>query len=194
MSLTTQAQATLTGTGTQGFGSALAIDDFNQDGVADMVVGAVGSGGAIHTYYQDIASFSGSVGGPSLADSTLVSSFNTIGVGQRVQSMGDMNGDGFPELLVTALGEYSSGDTGKAYIVDGLCLDGTTSSVAPASLYQFTAQGANDRFGWASAVGDINGDGIQDMAVSAPYFMPDPNVGLQYGAEGRVYIWLGPTE
>ena len=32
----------------------------------------------------------------------------------------------------------------------------------------------------------VNGDGI-NFAVSAPYYMPDPNSGI---AEGKVYLWM----
>ena len=50
--------------------------------------------------------------------------------------MGDVDGDGYPELLVTALGDYGSGDSGKAYVVDGLCLDGeATTNINAASLF-----------------------------------------------------------
>ena len=39
----------------------------------------------------------------------------------------------------------------------------------------------------ASQAGDINGDGVDDFAVSAPYHMPDPNTGI---SEGKVYLWM----
>ena len=36
-------------------------------------------------------------------------------------------------------------------------------------------------------VGDYRGDSDNDFAVSAPYYMPDPNNGI---SDGKVYVWL----
>ena len=67
-------------------------------------------------------------------------------------------------------------------------MDGeATTNINSASLVQVTAQSANDGFGWAAAVGDINGDGINDFAVSALYHMPDADLGI---ADGKVYVWI----
>ena len=153
-----------------------------------MVFGAKGDGGAIHAYFSGWDASATTINGAGSADSTFTSSYNYAGLGQQMRTLGDVNGDGYPELLVTALGDYGSGDSGKAYVVDGLCLDGeATSNINAASLYQVTAESSNDGFGWAAAVGDINGDGVNDFAVSAPYYMPDPNNGI---SDGKVYIWL----
>ena len=188
VSLSSQASATWTASAGEALGSSLAFDDFDQDGDVDMIIGAKGNGGAIHAYFSGWDSAAGNINGAGSADSSFTSNYSYAGLGQQMRTMGDVNDDGYPDLLVTALGDFGSGDSGKAYVVDGLCLDGQmTSNINAASHYQVTAEGNNDGFGWAAAVGDINGDGVNDFAVSAPYYMPDPSNGV---ADGKVYVWL----
>ena len=188
INILSQASVTWTGATLDALGSSLAFDDFDLDGQTDMVMGAKGNGGALHVHFGGWQSSVGNISGINTADSTFSSGFNFAGLGQQLRSVGDINEDGYPDLLATALGDYGSGDRGKAYVVDGLCLDGEqTNNIDGAALYRITAEGFNDGFGWASAVGDVNGDGINDFAVSAPYYMPDPNSGI---AEGKVYLWM----
>jgi hypothetical protein len=146
----------------------------------------------LYIYYSGWENTTGNASGLGTSSSSFTTSFNYAGVGHQVRSLGDINGDGFPELLATALGDYGSGDSGKAFVMDGLCLDGqSTTNINSASLVQVTSQAASDGFGWAAAVGDINGDGVNDFAVSAPYHMPDPNTGI---ADGKVYLWMSSPE
>ena len=188
VNLETQATATWTGASNGAMGSSLAFDDFNLDGNIDMVIGAKGNGGALYVHYAGWETSTGNISGVNTADSSFTSSFNFAGLGQQMSTVGDINEDGYPDLLATALGDYGSGDYGKAYVVDGLCLDGQmTNNIDGAALYRITGEAINDGFGWAAAVGDINGDGVDDFAVSAPYHMPDPNTGIW---EGKVYLWM----
>jgi len=47
----------------------------------------------------------------------------------------------------------------------------------------------NRNFGRSKAAGDFNGDGLNDLAVSAPYW----GTGTNYNTTGRVYIYSGNT-
>lgn len=95
--------------------------------------------------------------------------------GVKVSAAGDVNGDGFDELLVTA---QSAGGTGRAYLHYG-------SPTGPSVLPSWTASGeiAGDLFGEiATGIGDVNGDGYSDFAVTAPNFAT---------AAGKVYVYHG---
>ncbi|MBK9388315.1 MAG: FG-GAP repeat protein [Planctomycetes bacterium] len=77
--------------------------------------------------------------------------------GQAIASVGDLNGDGVPELLVGAP-LFSSGSGGVALL----------SGANGATIWsQFGTQG-QERLGWAVAgLGDLDGDGFGDFAYSA---------------------------
>ncbi len=108
------------------------------------------------------------------------------GVGSSVALAGDVNGDGFADLIVGAPGS-SETSPGRVYVVFG----GTArSNVSLGSLGArgFSILGANagDRIGGgAAAAGDVNGDGLDDLLVDAPF----ANVG--YGA---TYVVFGKAD
>ena len=86
----------------------------------------------------------------------------------------DFNGDGFGDLAVGAPWEDWAGanDTGLVFVFMGTS-EGLESSFG--CQYYFIDQsprGANeagDRFGYALAVGDVNGNGRPDLVIGAPY-------------------------
>jgi len=100
--------------------------------------------------------------------------------GWRARGAGDVNGDGFDDVIVGASQNDLAGDeAGAAWIYSGA--DGSP-------LYALTAESARDRFGRAvSGMGDINGDGFGDFVVSASY---NDGGGID---SGRVHVFLaGP--
>ncbi len=58
--------------------------------------------------------------------------------------------------------------------------------------YRFQGEFADERFGLSAGVGDVNGDGIPDVVVGAP-FNPDATDPIA-GPSGKVYVFEGPFE
>ena len=96
--------------------------------------------------------------------------------GQSVSGAGDVNGDGFDDLIVGALWDDNNGsNSGSARVFSGV--DGTV-------LYNFDGDSEDDRFGGSvSGAGDVNGDGFADLIVGASF---DDNNGIDSGS-ARVF-------
>jgi len=109
-------------------------------------------------------------------------------LGFSVSSAGDINGDGFADIVIGAIGGYPVYNQSKSYVVFGKA-EGWN-----ASFDLTTLNGSNgfniqeiksfDYLGFSvSSAGDVNGDGFSDLIVSAPD--ADPN-GLNKAGEGYV--------
>ena len=176
------ADLTLTGAaGSDFFGYSVAgAGDVNGDGYADLIVGAYSASfgvldnGRAYVYY----------GGPAadaVADLTFngVDPFDALGV--SVAGAGDVNGDGFADLIVGAhMNDAGGTDAGRAYVFYG-----GPAADAVADLTLTGAAGA-DQFGHSVAgAADVNGDGFADLIVGAQY----NDAG---GADaGRAYVYYG---
>ena len=148
------------------FGNSVSsAGDVNGDGFSDVIVGAVfvngqADEGAAYVYH-------GSSSGLSLT-SNWSAEGNQEGAnfGNSVSSAGDVNGDGFSDVIVGAYG-FTNGQTneGAAFVFHG--------SVSGLSLsYNWTAEGneAGAAFGISvSSAGDVNGDGYSDVIIGDPY-------------------------
>jgi hypothetical protein len=158
--------------------SVASAGDFNGDGYPDFVIGAQQAGyeGKAFIYY----------GGPSLdatPDFTLTgeSTGSLTAFGASVASAGDVNGDGFDDVIVGAPWYGSSGNKpGRAYVFFG----GAAPDAVPDRV--FTGVGFYDQLGSVvGSAGDMNGDGHPDLFASAPN---NDDAALNAGV---VYVWFG---
>jgi hypothetical protein len=163
-----------------GFGFALATGDFNQDGFADLAVGApfeavggIVDGGAVNVLY-------GSAGGLTGVGSQLFTQ-DSPGVGSGAEAgdafgfslvAGDFNSDGNDDLAVGASFE-AVGTIPAAGAV--IVLPGSAGKLTGVGSQLFTqdspgvpgAAENSDFFGFALAAGDFNQDTFDDLAVGA---------------------------
>jgi hypothetical protein len=179
-----------------------AAGDINGDGIDDLIIGAHRAGPAIAG--SSFVIFGRSTGHfASAVDLSMLEGVNGFrldggavfeGSGHSVSGVGDMNGDGVSDLIIGTPFSDASGRNaaGSSYVVFGR----TTSTFDPAiSLstldgsngFRVDGVAAGDQSGFVvSAAGDINGDGIDDLVIGAPY--ADPN-GL--AGAGSSYVVFG---
>ncbi|MBI3019263.1 MAG: FG-GAP repeat protein [Deltaproteobacteria bacterium] len=147
--------------------------DFNGDGIADILVGAVGDddggtdAGAAYIFYGS-TSLASSIDA-SLANVKLIGEDIGDQFGFSVSGVGDVNDDGISDILVGAPldDDGAAADAGAAYIFYGST---SLASSIGASLANVKLIGgaANDLFGNSiSGAGDVNKDGISDILVGA---------------------------
>ena len=162
------------------FGVALASGDVNGDGYDDMMIVAYeydfdqNNDGAVFVYH---GSASGLPANPSLVLHGSTAGFN-LG-GDDMIATGDVNADGFDDLLVGA-GTFDNGQPNEGavflYLGSATGLSATPAWMAESNL-------AGSIFGKA-ALGDLNGDGLDDVIVGATRWSA-PEV-----LEGAVFVYL----
>jgi len=174
----TSPATTLTGPDDAGimgiFGSSVATaGDVNGDGYSDVVVGAIGS-------YVYLGSARGLATEPAVVlDDPKPARAIDDSFGMSVACAGDVNGDGYADLVIGASGTSSS--TGRAYVYLG-----SASGIvnAPGITLNDPDHIAGDDFGvFVASAGDMNGDSYADLVVSAT---DGPRNGL-----GNAYVFLG---
>jgi hypothetical protein len=146
----------LTFTGTGGFGASVSSADVNGDGYSDLIVGAPSDSGTGRTYV-----YYGGPGADAVADLTLSGAAAGDAFGSWVSGTGDLNGDGYRDVIVGApYNDAGGADAGRAYVYFG-----GPGADAVADLIM-TGATAGDHFGIAvSGAGDFNGDAHPDVIV-----------------------------
>jgi len=174
--------------------------DVNGDGFDDFMLEAYGNddagnvAGAAYVFFGS-ATLSGTkrLGAGESADVTILGKLAVDFLGKSVSGAGDVNGDGFDDFMVGALGNDDGGAsyTGAAYIFFGASdLSGTKSLGAGQSAdVTMLGKASNDKLGTSvSGAGDVNGDGFDDVIVGA-YQNNDGGT----DDEGAAYIFFGAS-
>ena len=110
--------------------------------------------------------------------------------GVVVNPIGDVNGDGQPDIGVGAVA--FNWQQGRSYVVFGSSSIGKTGDVPLSSLngqtgFKLDGEEQNDQSGyWIGMAGDINDDGIADLLIGAPGYK-----GLDWNGMGRSYVIFG---
>ncbi len=181
--------------------------DRNGDGFGDIVVGSPNYDVYTYTptgtapFYSFVTNqlnsgriyiFEGDFGGLVDLRDVIIGDVANLEVGSSVGAGGDINGDGYSDLVFSAT-KYTNGQTnegrvyaqyGKPYGLDNVNLDVD---------FTYEPNIANSEYGKSVAsAGDVNGDGLHDFIVGAPS-IDNPGNPTANDAEGGAFVYLGTT-
>jgi FG-GAP repeat. len=147
--------------------SVASAGDVNGDGFSDVIVGAPNfdngenDEGAAFVYHGSTSGLS------TTPDWAAESDQVSAQFGYSVASAGDVNGDGFSDVIVGArLFDNGETDEGAAFVYHGSFF-----GLSPTPDWTAESNQANAEFGISVAsAGDVNGDGFSDVIVGAPNF------------------------
>ena len=164
--------------------SVSSAGDVNKDGYSDVIIGAQSYDNGSNDQGMAYLYLGSSMGLSSSATWTAESDQANGYFGRSVSKAGDINGDGYSDVIVGAQG-YSNGESneGRAYLYLG-----SASGLLTTAAWTAESNQANAYYGRkVSDAGDLNRDGFSDIAVGAFFYDNGES------NEGRVYVYLGSS-
>ena len=160
--------------------SVASAGDVNGDGYPDLIIGAKYARLGKQAHVGKVYAYYGSKNGYSKIPSWMAVGEHPEGLfGWRAISAGDVNGDGYADVIVSSyrFNTPTMPDAGKVYVYYG-------SPHGLSSRPDWTQAGemTNAFFGMTIASGDFNHDGYSDIVVGSPDY--------QQG-RGKIYLFLG---
>jgi len=170
-----------------GSGSIVAgVEDVNNDGYDDILIGAPAWSDSMSTTPagQAFLFFGKASNWPknisfSKADATFNGEMNGSDTGESVTGAGDVDGDGFNDLLIGAPSYGGMKEIGKTYLILGKKFNWINNSSLSSADASFIGENNYDESGLSvGGAGDVNGDGIDEVLISSPGYAN--NIGKIY--------------
>lgn len=165
---------TITSSGSDKFGRAIASGDVNQDGVTDLLVGMKRKSAFSLQDQGNVSIYSG-IDATQLVSISGEDAYDDLGI--SVAFLGDVNRDGFGDFAAGAADAVSAFSLGKGKVRIHSGADGL-------KLHEVSGNLTGDNFGISlAAIGDVNSDSIADWAAGAP------QNDLYATSSGLVEVW-----
>jgi hypothetical protein len=155
--------------------------DVNGDGFCDLIIGADEYSNT-HPMAGRVVVFHGPDLGPTPAW-TQEGGQESEYLGFSVSGAGDVNCDGFSDVIIGSQGENGEKDEGQAVVYLG-----SSTGLGTSPAWRKEGNQAFAFFGWSvGTAGDVNGDGYSDVIIGAPYFDNGQT------NEGKVFVYQGSS-